>query len=299
MAVVHCKEVTGRGADQTKKSVRRYTRIFQILTSSGTDGSKTVLAHPELPALGDAWEEVTNGVQTDLDPSARCVEKRATQTDGENHQNWMVYCEYTGLFDPLLEPPDVDWGGEKYQESTRKDIAGRLYANAAGDPYESGLIRDRNRRVLTIRRNVLTWNPVEEDQYVDTLNELAFLVGRHPPGFAARLCKIDEISAVPVFFEHYPDDVDPHYYRKTVKVSIDRRGWDDAPLNYGRRALLFNDILGIFEPVKIPDRGGATGGPILLAATGVKLAAGAAETYIDPPFKKYETKDWTPLALEY
>lgn len=298
MAVVHCKEITGRGGEREMAGRRRYTRVFQLLTDSPHDGSKLVRDFVDLPAMGDAWEQLdADGNQTDLDIDVRLVMKRATQDDADNLQNWRVTCDYAGQGDPLNEPPVIDWSGARYQETSQRDINDRPFTNSAGDPFESGFTRDRSRLDLRIERNVLTFNPLEWLPFIDTLNELPFLEGRYPPGYGPRICKLSQVSARLMWAENYPNNLDPYYYRLNVLIEIDPRGWDVEMLDAGYRRLV--DVGGgVFEPLQKIEHHGLAGHIMLLDGAGFELARGDDPVFLEP-FVRYETADWSGLGLDF
>jgi hypothetical protein len=299
MAVVWVREVVGRGGNREVNSRKRYTRVFQVITDDPSDGTKVVRDDPTLPDYGDPWVQLdANDVQTDIDTDAFCVEKRATQTDENNPQNWVCICEYVGLGDPTAEPPRVHWTGEKYQKASQTDATGTLVANSAGDPYSSGMTRDRHRSILIIERNILTWDPDWPDTYLDTLNLFAILTDRHPPGGkAAATCKMDELDAEPVYYSNYPVSTDIHYWRQKIKISIDPEGWLEDILDAGFHQLVPR-LVGSPLRIKIIDpAGGYPSTPRPLDGSGHALAVGGSPVYRS--FVKHETADWTELNITY
>lgn len=259
MAILECHEVTGRTGEARVTTTRRYTRVFQVLTSGSTDGAQSVRDWPGqaspfilgIPDYGDTWESLaTNEISIlDEDLEAFCVEKRAEQHDDNNLSNWTVSCEYVGVEDPTFEPPKINLTGEKYQETSQFDytpLTPLLVANSAGDPYEHGITRDRHRRIILIERSVLTYNPVADDAFIDTVNSDVFLADRYPPGFAVGTCKIDELDAEAVYYENYnpSNPLDQiHYYRQKVKISIDPNGWNAIYLDAGYHQLVLRPTL--------------------------------------------------------
>lgn len=296
--IAHCKEVYNRAGEIEQNTRKRYTRTFQLLTPTPQHGASEVRECPLLPAMGDRWERKDSaGAVIEFDEDSRLVQKVATQNDPDNLQNWTVNCEYVGMGDPTAEPPDVQWGGDTYQEVTNRDARGELVCNSAGDPYEQGMTRDRHRRTLTITRNVLTWDPTVKNEFEDTLNLLPILVAEHSPGIGAELAKIDEIGAVAVFWEHYPIVRVPKYWRETIKISIDYRGWEADYLDAGLNELVVKDG----NDVRVQMRDPKTGQPYttvqLLDGDGHRLPVGNAPVY--RTFIRYETKDWGPLNIGY
>lgn len=290
MAVVACNEVTGREGARDKNANKRYTRVFQVLTDAPTDGAKQVIEHPGLPGYGDIWELVTYGGDVlDQDQEAFLVEKRPAQTDPDNLLNWTVYCEYVGRGDPTLEPPEIDWDTQKWQKTTQEDVYGVFVANSAGDPYQDGLTADRSRFTVTIRQNVLTWDPVDAANYLDTLNEQMFLATAHPPGFLPALCKLSSLGASAVWYE---SNAAVHYWRRTAKVEVSLYGWRTRKLDEG-----FNEVvLGERVPIILPG-GGKPASPVPLDGAGARIAPAGTPTYRE--FDGYPLADWTPLNLEY
>jgi hypothetical protein len=215
----------------------------------------------------------------------------------------MVYCEYVGIGDPTAEPPKVHWTGEKYQKASQKDALDKLVANAAGDPFVSGLARDHHRSILIIERNVFNWDQNWPSIYLDTLNQFPILTDRFPPdGLAAESCKIDELNAEPVYYPDYPLRTEIQYWRQTIKISIDPAGFVEEVLNAGFNQLVDVSvtILGVTttvqERVKIIDKmGGHPSTPQLLDGSGKKLAVGADPVWL--PFTKYVTEDWEELNI--
>lgn len=297
MAVVHVKEITGRDSEEDMQSNKKDVRVFQALTSDPTDGAKLVLAHPDIPAVGDPWETYKNGVMTAQDLDTRCVLRTAVQSDGENHQNWVVTCRYMGVGNPTLEPPKVSWSEDNWQETSNVDFNGNPVVNSAGEFFESGLTRDRTRGVVIIEQNVLDFDPIEAEQYRDTVNLENFLSARHPPGFPAGQCKIMSISAVPVFYPNYPQTTAIHYWRRTVKVAIDRNGWSPAYVDAGFCERVA--IGGVDELLPIIAKNGQPATtPQLLDGAGIALPPGSAPIFTNP-FQRYEFKDWSALNIEY
>jgi hypothetical protein len=125
MGIAQCREITGRDGSEDQLTLRRYTRVFQILTDRPGDGARTVLACPDLPSIGDTWESVDGmGVVIDADSDSFCVERRAMQNNRDWPMDWLVTCEYVGKSDPTMEPAEVSFAGVKYQVAMQKDIYG-------------------------------------------------------------------------------------------------------------------------------------------------------------------------------
>jgi|GEM_PF-6272894 len=290
MAVVHCKEVVDRSGDIDKLSAKRYTRTFQLLTDSRTDGAAIVRDYAGLPDIGDAWESVNEfDVVTDIDVDAFCVEKRATQTNKDCPNDWTVKCEYVGKGDPTLEPAEVDWSCVKYQAAMQRDFYDVWVRNSAGDPFEGGITRDKTRFAVMIRKNVLTWDPAEALEYIDTTNQAIFLFASHFPGFAPGMCKLSDLNASAVWYE---DLSGIHYWKRQAKIEISTEGWELKILDAGFRKLVSGATKPIMDTV-----GAKISSPALLDGSGAVVAPAGNPVWLT--FTPYEPKDWTPLALDY
>lgn len=303
MGVAHVKEVTDRDQSRDKIGNKRYTRTFQVLCDKQTDGAKVVLEDPDVPDYGDTWVQVeSGGAVTDTDTDAFVVDKRASQNDRENLQNWTVTVSYAGRADPVREPPEVSWAAVKYQKAIAKDVKNLPIANKAGDPFEGGLTVDRSRMVLTIRQNVLDFDPTDAVTYLNTLNELPFLLPRHPPlGFLAGQCQLVDLSGELVWLEDAAllseSGRTIHYWRRTAKVEVAYPDWTLRPLNAGFNQKLAVPVFGIDKvPIALP-AGGRPSSPYPLDASGFMITSIGSATYL--AFEGYESKDWTPLNLEY
>lgn len=297
MGVVHVKEITGRDHERDQRSHKRYVRVFQVITSHPTDAASLVLNHIAIPAYGDPWESRRAGDLLDSDNDARCIEKTATQNDGENLNNWTVAVRYAGVGDPTLEPPVVRWDTEKWQEHRRYDEDGRPIRNSAGEMFETGMVRDRSRRIFVFQRNQLFYDPQDANEYEDTVNSAPFLPGVPGLGFPAGTCKMDTISAAAAWYTDYPIRQTVHYWIVSYKISIDRRGWADPVLDHGYSEKITRG--GVTQLCRIiQGNGGYTATPYLLDGNGMRLPIGADPVFL-APFRNYPSKDWGPLNITY
>jgi hypothetical protein len=297
MAVVHVKEVTDRETSRDKNGNKRYVRTFQVLCDAATDGARIVLEAVGIPAYGDTWEDTLAG---DADLDAFVVDKRASQNDRENFQNWTVTVSYAGRTDPVSEPPEVSWATVKYQVAYQEDndTPAKKVVNSAGDPYEGGLLRDRARLVVTIRKNVLpaAWEGIDPTDYIDTTNELPYLATRFdaPNGVLPGLAKLSDLSADAVWIE---DRSDVHFYRRTSKVEIDAYGWTQKVLDAGFNFLMPGGLWGFDKVPIILPAGGRPSSPYPLDGSGAPLGVGGTPVF--NTFVPHPSKDWTVIDVEY
>ncbi|MFN9291365.1 MAG: hypothetical protein ACK6EB_25105, partial [Planctomyces sp.] len=66
---------------------------------------------------------------------------------------------------PLVQPAQISWDGENFEEVAIFDRDNKAVLNSAGDPFE-GLFRERTRRIISIVKNVAAvpdWIITSED----------------------------------------------------------------------------------------------------------------------------------------
>lgn len=291
MAVAECREIVGREAAEDKVKNKRYTRTFRVLCDLPTDGAGIVLAYPGLPQRGDVWQSLdADGIVTDVDLDAFCVDRRARSDNADWPGEWLVSCEYVGRGDPTLEPPRISVAGARYQVAVQKDAVDTPIVNSAGDPFEGGLTRDKTRPTITIVQNVLSFS-VTDLELVDTLNSLPELSSVLFPGLAAGTGKIADVSAEAVWLE---DLSAIHFWTRTVRIEVNSEGWlPTRVLDAGFNKL--GTVLGVPARIPIVLPGGRPSSPVPLDGAGGVLTTGADPEYRE--FLMYPMADWTPLGL--
>jgi hypothetical protein len=264
--------------------------MFRILCDSPTDGAALVLACPDLPELGDTWESVDgDGTVTDVDLDAFCIDRRAVANSQELYHEWIVTISYAGRGDPLLEPAEVTVTNAKYQIAIQEDANGTTIMNSAGDPFASGLTKDRTRFTINITQNVLYFDIVEASTLIDTVNADPMFFSSNPPGFEPGVCKLSGLSAAIVWKENLTE-VD--YWRRTAIVEISPEGWQAVLLDQG-----FHKVLDGTKSNILTAGGGKVSSPQLLDGLGWVLGGGSP-VYL-PPFVLYPPADWSGLGLDW
>jgi len=296
MAVVHCKEITGRDGSDDRLANKRYTRKFQVLCDSPTDGAAIVLAHDEIPEIGETWESVNSaGGVTDIDLDVFVVDRKASSDSKDLYHEWIVTVSYAGRGDPLLEPPDVWISSSRYQVAIQKDVNNKFVRNSAGDPFGDGILRDASRFQVVIEQNVLTYDILEVAGFIDSVNEQLAFFNSNPPGLDPGTCKLSSMNAHAIWLE---DLSEVHYWRRTAAIEVNLDGWGAKILDSGFRRKHPGGWLG---PIFADTRGGAGGkisAPVLLDGEGGLLPmSGADPVYIE--FQLYPFRDWTYLNLEW
>ena len=167
--------------------VRRYVRVFRVLTDDPTDGTQEVQQAAGLPQLYDVW---TDGSQIDL--GARCKSIQPQQ-DQDDPRAWKVVCEYTSESpsgtnrdpalwiaargDPTQAPPEVRIEYETYRKILTIDYSnegpgggGKPLNNSAGFPFDPPVEVDAHRLVLQIDWNSSSFDAVGALQVIDCTN---------------------------------------------------------------------------------------------------------------------------------
>ena len=213
-----------------KEGHREYKIKHRVQVSRG-EGPATAILCNGLPRPGDWWI-----VDEDTDVWAWCrddalVQDVLTET-GEPTQFFDVEqtfstkppetqrCFDTQREDPLLEPPQVDGGFNRYQEEALYDRFGNPVTNSAWE-----LIRgpqnewDKSRTHVTITQNVPDLQYALLVAMKDTVNAFP-LWGQRP-----RCIKLSDIKWVrKVYGTCYV------YYQRTLNFDIDTKTWDrDVP----------------------------------------------------------------------
>lgn len=186
MAIVSIKEVhEGRGGDYTaksRKSIRRHTRAFRVVTNAATDTSYDVLAY--CPALGSLHP---------VDVGAWCVGKRATQ-DSKSKLVWNCTVEYSSEKelheDPTDDPTEFEWDTDARKETFHKDRNGDAILNSAGEPFITGIDDEVSLWTITATKN-LAVVPAAILSYRDAVNSDNIILDGIP--FASDKLKIKKI----------------------------------------------------------------------------------------------------------
>lgn len=146
---------------------RTYKVQWMVETDDRQDGPNTILyGTPGLPVPGDSWR-----LGNDVDNWAFCqFGSECKPQGGANTANllWLVdqtfstknkkRCLEEKVEDPLLEPPQIDFDGEKYTEEATHDIDGFAILTSSHEMIRGPQVEfDANRPTLTIKQNVATF----------------------------------------------------------------------------------------------------------------------------------------------
>jgi hypothetical protein len=181
MAWVSTVEI-GRGKRRGKLTDilnREYYRYFEVRFSTLVDDVEEALTAPLLPALSSVYQ---TPVSIDLD--ALCQHLYATEqkewqaSPGHLGSVWLIEAFYSSEADdptkqqlnPLLDPPNVTYGGEKVEVAIQSDLDEVVVVNSAGDPYDPPLAVDDYLPVITIEVNIPWFGLSLQQQYLWSCN---------------------------------------------------------------------------------------------------------------------------------
>lgn len=285
MAVTGVKEeFRQRRARETFRGLTA-TRVFQVETNDKADDALVVLASGSLPAVGSTHP--TNS-------TLFCVDRDAFPKVEDTATFWTVVCNYTNENEysenPLLQPPRFTWTTEKFQVVARKDRNGKGIVNSAGDPFDPPAMKDLNRRIVVMRRNVASV-PSWLLDYEDAVNSDAFTID----GFAVGVekAKCDKVN---IGESRTRGGIE---FREIVlEIHLSRIGWNlellDEGFNY-----LNNDDPRKKLPILDKDEDGneiegqKVTAPVLLDGNGGILANPSVDTAV---FKEFEVSRLLPFS---
>ena len=303
MAIASVNEIwSGRMGGIDGKYVRRYVRIWRVVSTEREDGPLEITATALLPALYSTYENIT-GTETDVGATLRSLDARQ---DSENPFVWEVVGEYssddipipsrespvgragTGTnrgdsveASPLELIPEVQFGVQKFQRpqdyyytSGTSSVAGTLH-NSAGQRFDPATQVDDSRFTLTITRHEPV-NPTDlAIVYTDTINNASWKVMSHT--FPAFSVKCDGISGASMFHQNL------FFWKVTYAFMIRKPalhpvagagsypGWNEVYLDAGYYENDGTDFIEIFDKF-----GHTMSAPSPLDGAGLKLDAALA-----------------------
>lgn len=318
MAILQSNEI----ADQRRATIdvalrRRYTRLFQVLTSDGLIGPLEALVHAgAVPPLYAKYDTRPQGGY-EYDAGAILTDYDVYQTGRDEPFLWYVRCEYQSRSldpqlqsqgqgagagqegghneNPLLRPTKLSIRTQKERRTLYKsrgytNQAGSFFPaevpflNSAGQAYNPGPEDAENLKVLTFVRN-------EAIDYLDVATVVAALVA-----FAAFENTVNNfewfgLPAGSVLCDSI--DLEPLYendircmtvsYTMIAKLVANQgpgQRWDWEPIDQGSYYLDAND-----KPVRPTDTAGNVYSPAVLDGNGVLLAESA-----EPIINSFRTK---------
>lgn len=273
----------------SQNGVRKYTRTFQVTTSSPLVTSSEIIEAPELPVMFEPY-----GVFTDEDAPVRddqaLVNEIVAREDPDNPFNWEVDVNYSsdctdpgqGEEGPIGREPLYKWTNETVKEALERDLDNKWILNAAGMAFDPPPEADIAHRVLTITRNERTFDPVYLDRFSFATNQNTFF------GYPAGQARMEPIE-VEESFEGAEQFWKVIYVIKFRKLP---RTWNLRALNQGSCVLDDGDAL-----VVATDKNGApVNGMVLLNEIGRQITTNPpVPVYFN--FRAYSVVDFDELLL--
>ena len=226
----------------------------------------------------------TTGAHPEFDLGSQVVDI-AVDENGTDGKGWDVTVQYdawnpdTMASNSLDLSPALSVEGQVFQEVTDVDISGNPLINTAGDPYDPGIMIDKQRIVVRIQQNLPTF-PAFAFGYVDYLNETEFC------GQPAKTLKLAPPQVQRLFHPACQ-----RYYDCAFLFDGNPNGWQAKPLNQGFRQLVSG------HQVMITDKNGQPiTSPLPLDSSGAVLAIPAtSSSIITNEYDVYKTIDFNTV----
>ena len=176
-------------SDNFRKTNAKFQKVFQVVTK------------PEAVAADLYFDERFPSPADSFSEDFPFVAAEAMSVDQISPIFWMATVDYNGEIayeegqsdpSPLFAPPRIDWDDVETEEETDEDFDGRAIQTKNKEPIEgvAALIPDQT---VTIKRNLLLFNPYVQARYRRSVNSDLFL--GWPPG-TAKLVKLSASNVV-------------------------------------------------------------------------------------------------------
>lgn len=186
---------------------------------------------------------------------------------------WQLTIDYTGELgpsenedNPLFAPPRIDWDDVETEEEVDEDWNGQPIQTVNGEPIEGvkTLLPDQT---VTIKRNMLLFNPYTQARYRRSVNSDAFL--GWPPG-TAKLMKLSASNVITPQLAYW--EVTGQIRFRYPYRTTNERAWYKRVRHQGyyKKVTLSNDETIIVRALK---GGEPVTRPVLLDAQGFELTS--------------------------
>jgi hypothetical protein len=313
MAVVEVKELRTQRSAQSDAKHRSYTRIYQVLLDSptngeavaltATDGVLTVPAQASVHssdsfarvvsksanARGDAGKiyDVTVQWDTDYKRSGFRLVGGGGQTDFDEPPTYVE--------NPFARPPTITFRNDITAEEMVVDLNDKKVVNSAGRLFEKQPMRDVSRYTWIIGRNEGQLDVESLYAFNNTVNSSATVIGNksHDAG----------TLKLTISTSGYEYDGVVGYWPITYEFQFEPLGWQPKPVNLGW--LVYNNASEKkhINPIQYDQDGvlidQPPSEPVLLALDGTQLAEGLVHTIAVPEgggdYQGYATFDFGTL----
>ena len=177
--VFFAEHVDGRQASEriTTRNEREYRRTYKAVNSMATDGPEIIRLHPGCPRLGQIYVSASGAVDT----GCWCNDVRFDQTVDPytwtvtaGYSNQVLTPELTLVENPLLRPSDVSWDTQEVLVPAEYDALGVQIGTTAGERPDPPLEREEVRLILTIEKNLPTFDPLVAVAFKNRVNAATF-----------------------------------------------------------------------------------------------------------------------------
>lgn len=184
---------------------------------------------------------------------------------------------------PLNHPADIFWDSEEVREALTKDLDNKPIINSALQRFETAVEAVRRRRVITIVKNLETWNDSIAVAFEECVNSGAFL------GYSARTVMCRKIAARRVFSSNM------YYFQVTFIFVWDRLGWKTRVVDVGTAELVSSTPSLVWREIGFNSGTPMTGG-VLLNGSGLKATGNPPTPYIHE-FRVHNEANFASLPL--
>lgn len=312
MAIIFLQEIwAGVVASSDQTAVRRYKRLWLVRTNSMLSGPLEVTDDARFPkkfAYYKGLTKVTAGdeeydygatlrqydVRRTDDPFTHVVEanysseRNAARRVSEDPHKLEGAGQQKGdksEQNPLLRPPEIRFGTEKYKKPVWQDAAGNAVVASNGERFDPPLEIDQSRLTITVVKNYAAY-PVEKIQtYQDTVNDPDWTFSANLK-FAKRTVKCNGINGDSVAEQGM------FFWKVTFQFSVRYEGWNVKPLNVGTYT---TDAQGAVHVILDPRTGTPVTTPVPLDAAGLPLSLVPPIAYTYGNFQPYAYQDFNQL----
>ncbi|MFZ5829142.1 MAG: hypothetical protein ACOY3P_03605 [Planctomycetota bacterium] len=301
---VKLTQLHGTYSCQTTRENRVYTWTVVAETSVFYRTAQQLAWQPGVPVLGminlhDPTTQCTKADYKRIEPLVWHIDVEFSRPPREDQQD-----------QGGEEPPEdrdldddgyiaeIEWGARTLEVHELKDLDGKPYVNAAGDPFDPTPPKRITHRTLTIVKYARKFDPVKLDQWADAVNSDPFY------GYPALtwLAEAPTASRIPeekrgvrtgkfLWRVSYRFENNPDKWIPFKALNIGSQVYKKGP--YGRRAVINGRNVKTLpkdgEGVKHNDS-------VLLDADGCQLEAGEEPVYLD--FRQYHVRSFRGLKLK-
>lgn len=295
MAIVSVGEKKGvRSGSKNELWQRTFTRVFQVITDTPTDGPLAVMEAVDpltgvaVPAVGASY---STGYEYD---DGSFVQSLKAQEVSEDGKQWDVSVEYgpynAGLFpvDVISWPFELTVDGQKYERAITKDVSGNAIVNSAKSPFQEPVTVDDSRTLIKVVRNepILTYDFTLAELYNDKVNNATW------NGYAAKTVKC---SGIVPGKAQYDSNTQTWYFAVTYTFEVNRDTWTRNLLDQGF-CVLDSSSPPKQKAVKGVD-GQPVSDPVLLDGSGNQLATTGTPVFLS--YEVYPAVDFGVFNMDF